>query len=203
MPSQPCAPASGPLLVLFPRSRAGGWAWATGRQHGGRRAGGHLLLLLDGLDPLHEELLLPVLVTAHSLLLWQHLQLLQAAALACRRLGALGLEQGAEGLTGPPGGRAGRRGSVPGEERVSGAAQGLVFCGPGFLGLWQESRRNSASVARRVSGPQHEGQQRGAAPSMHFREVRTCLAMLQEPQRAPHRDPCTAAAERVHTRTPS
>lgn len=52
----------------------------------------HLLLFLDGLDPLDEDLLFSVLLMASYLLLWQHPQLLWATA-ASPGHGALVLQQ--------------------------------------------------------------------------------------------------------------
>lgn len=52
-----------------------------------------MLLLLDGLDPLDEDLLLAVLITAGHFLFWQHPEVLQAARTASPGLGALVLQQ--------------------------------------------------------------------------------------------------------------
>lgn len=52
----------------------------------------HLLFLLDGLDPLNEDLLLAVFVVTGCLLLWQHPQLLWATA-ASPGCGAFILQQ--------------------------------------------------------------------------------------------------------------
>lgn len=60
----------------------------------------HLLLLLDGLDPLNEDLLLSVFIVAGCLLLWQHPQLLWAAA-ASPGCGTLILQQ-RSGRSGQP-----------------------------------------------------------------------------------------------------
>lgn len=63
-----------------------------GADEGGKGTEGHLLLLLDGLDPLNEYLLLPVLIITRCFLLWQHPQLFWDAA-ASPGCGALILQQ--------------------------------------------------------------------------------------------------------------
>lgn len=108
--------------------------WLDGADEGRKGTEGHLLLLLDGLDPLDEDLLLPVLVliVAGCLLLGQHPQLLWAAAASPGR-GALVLQRRSSRFGGP----SRRVGLVlVGGERVVCTASGVVSSAvAGWLGL--------------------------------------------------------------------